>query len=219
METGFNEVMDLVCQGFIFARDRETSVPFAVELRQVEEEVPTQTVAFHFRNDRPDVKERMLKKFKDAISIYSPYRSKKTWFGREVGFLPRQNVSWDDLILPQFVLDHLDRYVVDFFRNKDAWRAHGAPMHRSILLSGKPGVGKTLIGKVLADTLEGISFLWVTPAANYLIPEAFSMARELAPSIIFFEDLDFLAASRYGMVSSRLGDFLTELRAMSIFPA
>jgi hypothetical protein len=211
--TGYKEETNLLDRGLIFAKDPETHVPFAISLCNVffsREE--NQVIHFIFRNDRPDVKHSILEKFNDALSKYNPYRGKKTCIGKEVSFLPPQNVGWEDLILPQFVFDHINKYIVNFFRDKEVWKSHGVPMHRSILLSGKPGVGKTMIGKVLANTLAGVSFMWVTPEAFDRVSSVFNLARDIAPVIVFLEDLDFIAASRNGsMVSACLGEFLAEL--------
>lgn len=69
---------------------------------------------------------------------------------------------------------------------------------RGLILSGPPGNGKTLIGKILASSGEG-NFIWIT--ANDIqegntvnISSIFEFARLISPCILFIEDLDLSGA-------------------------
>ena len=55
-------------------------------------------------------------------------------------------------------------------RDAETWRAQGVTVPRSLLLTGPPGVGKTEIGRTLANE-SGLGFLAATTAdvkANFL---------------------------------------------------
>uniref|UniRef100_A0A7C3N5Q6 AAA family ATPase n=1 Tax=Candidatus Methanomethylicus mesodigestus TaxID=1867258 RepID=A0A7C3N5Q6_9CREN len=94
---------------------------------------------------------------------------------------------------------------------------------KGFLLWGEPGCGKTYLSKAIAKESDA-SFLYV-PAAQLLInakwvgePEKnikdlFGIARRNAPSIVFFDEFDVIAAKRRGdPVSDRLtAQILTEL--------
>jgi ATP-dependent 26S proteasome regulatory subunit len=86
-------------------------------------------------------------------------------------------------------------------------------MRRGLILAGPPGTGKTLLGKVLADTLN-VSFLWVSPrhvrnATSF--QEIMSLARFVAPVVVFLEDLDLFAEEREGNKWMGLGELMNQL--------
>ncbi|MDD1664309.1 MAG: AAA family ATPase, partial [Methanomicrobiales archaeon] len=95
---------------------------------------------------------------------------------------------------------------------------------KGVLLYGPPGTGKTLIAKAVA-TESGANFIpvrgpqllskWVGESER-AVREIFKKARQVAPSIIFFDEIDALTAQR-GMESgthvlaSVLNQILTEM--------
>jgi transitional endoplasmic reticulum ATPase len=95
---------------------------------------------------------------------------------------------------------------------------------RGVLLYGPPGTGKTLIAKAVANE-SGANFIairgpqllskWVGESER-AVREIFKKARQVAPSIIFFDELDALAPVRGGEVGSHvmesvLNQILTEI--------
>lgn len=95
---------------------------------------------------------------------------------------------------------------------------------RGVLLYGPPGTGKTLIAKAVANE-SGANFIairgpqllskWVGESER-AVREVFKKARQVAPSIIFFDEVDALAPARgtsgdSHVIESVLNQFLTEL--------
>jgi transitional endoplasmic reticulum ATPase len=95
---------------------------------------------------------------------------------------------------------------------------------RGVLLYGPPGTGKTLIAKAVAHE-SGANFIairgpqllskWVGESER-AVREIFKKARQVAPSIIFFDELDALAPVRGSEVGSHvmetvLNQILTEI--------
>jgi transitional endoplasmic reticulum ATPase len=94
---------------------------------------------------------------------------------------------------------------------------------RGVLLSGPPGTGKTLIARALATAcqanfiaVKGPELLsrWVGESERG-VRETFQRARQVAPCVLFLDELDALAPARGGLgnpVADRvIGQLLTEL--------
>ncbi len=122
--------------------------------------------------------------------------------------------GWDDILLPDATKQLIRRHVDGFLANRLRLRGLGVKMRRGLILTGPPGTGKTLLGKVLAHTLRGVSFIWVAPRH---IPNARSfngiieLARFVAPTVVFLEDLDLFAEERDRNGWAGLGELMQQL--------
>jgi cell division protease FtsH len=94
--------------------------------------------------------------------------------------------------------------VIRYLRDPAPYRAVGAKVPRGVLLSGAPGLGKTLMAKALAGEAEvpffaasGSDFveLFVGNGARKM-RALFKQCRKHAPCILFIDELDALASSR-----------------------
>lgn len=92
--------------------------------------------------------------------------------------------------------------------------AAGVRARGGLILTGPPGTGKSTLGRELAASASA-TFVWATPgdlSTSEEIAELFAMARWLAPTILFLEDLDLIAESRErGGRASVLGQLMNEL--------
>lgn len=107
--------------------------------------------------------------------------------------------TWDDVYLPERVKAEI-RFHAEFLlrHGPAALQALGIRCRRGLILHGRPGTGKTLIGRILASTLRA-TFLWATPkslAKAEQVGEVLDLARLLAPTVLFLEDIDLLAEDR-----------------------
>jgi len=121
--------------------------------------------------------------------------------------------SWDDVLLPERTIRMVRTHVEGFLRHRLRLKGLGVKARRGIILAGPPGTGKTLLGKVLADTL-GVSFMWVSPrhienAASF--DTVLSLARFVAPAVVFLEDLDLFAEERDSNRWVGLGELMNQL--------
>jgi cell division protease FtsH len=121
--------------------------------------------------------------------------------------------GWDDILLSEQAKQTIRTHVDRFLNNRLRLRALGVKMRRGLILAGPPGTGKTLLGKVLSDTLD-VSFLWVSPRhvrSATSFEEIMSLARFVAPVVVFLEDLDLFAEERDGNNSMGLGELMNQL--------
>jgi SpoVK/Ycf46/Vps4 family AAA+-type ATPase len=129
---------------------------------------------------------------------------------------------WETLVLDAGVLERL-KLTCMLVRDAETWRAQGVTVPRSLLLTGPPGVGKTEIGRTLANE-SGLGFLAATTAdvkANFLgqsgnrVKQLFERARAKAPVILFLDELDIIAPARMGgndaLTDEIVGQLLQEL--------
>jgi transitional endoplasmic reticulum ATPase len=142
-------------------------------------------------------------------------------------FVTISNVTWDDVGGLAEAKEQLQNLVERPLREPEVFRAAGVTPPTGILLYGPPGTGKTLVAKALAKAC-GVNFLamdgpevftkWLGESEE-AIRHIFRVARQLAPSIIFFDQLDALAPLRGADSGSRttervVNQLLAELDGM-----
>jgi cell division protease FtsH len=98
------------------------------------------------------------------------------------------------------------REIVDFLRDPDRYRRLGAEIPRGVLLSGPPGTGKTLLARAVAGEAD-VPFFSIS-ASEFVemivgvgasrVRDLFDQAKQVAPSIIFIDELDAIGRSRSG---------------------
>lgn len=149
------------------------------------------------------------------------------------------NVSWDDVGGLDEVKRLLKEVVEWPLKSPESYRDIGIEAPKGVLLYGPPGTGKTLLAKAIAHeseanfiTAKGSELLskWYGESEKR-IAEVFKRARQVAPSIIFLDELDSLAPIRGAsasepQVTARIlnqllseMDGLEELRAVVVIGA
>ena len=116
------------------------------------------------------------------------------------------NVVWDDIGGLDGVKQLLVEAVEWPLRNSESFRRLGIDAPKGILLYGPPGTGKTMLAKAVANesdanfiTVKGSALLskWYGESEKK-VEEIFRRARQVAPSIIFLDELDALVPVRGG---------------------
>ncbi len=154
--------------------------------------------------------------FRDALKEINPSAM------REV-FLEVSHVQWSDVGGLSDEKEEVRETVEYPLTRREKFENLGIEPPKGVLLYGPPGTGKTLIAKAVANE-SGANFIpvrgpqllskWVGESER-AVREVFRKARQVAPSIIFFDELDALAPARSGgsesrVVESVLNQILTE---------
>lgn len=114
------------------------------------------------------------------------------------------NVTWEDIGGLDNVKSLLTEVVEWPLRYSESFRRIGVEAPKGVLLYGPPGTGKTLLAKAIANeseanfiTVKGSDILskWYGESEKH-IAEIFKKARQVAPAIIFLDELDALAPMR-----------------------
>ncbi|HEV2569797.1 CDC48 family AAA ATPase [Sphingomonas sp.] len=124
---------------------------------------------------------------------------------REV-MVQKPDVRWDDVGGLDDARERLREGVELPLKNPDAFRRLGIRPAKGFLLYGPPGTGKTLLAKAVAREAEA-NFI-ATKSSDLLskwygeseqqIARLFARARQVAPTVIFIDELDSLVPARGG---------------------
>ncbi|WP_375382688.1 CDC48 family AAA ATPase [uncultured Sphingomonas sp.] len=116
------------------------------------------------------------------------------------------NVRWEDVGGLDAAQEWLKEGVELPLKDPDAFRRLGIRPAKGFLLYGPPGTGKTLLAKAVAREAQA-NFI-ATKSSDLLskwygeseqqIARLFSRARQVAPTVIFIDELDSLAPARGG---------------------
>lgn len=137
-------------------------------------------------------------------------------FGKEA----TSNIHFDDVAGIDEEKQQLQE-IVCFLKDPEKYTEMGAKIPKGILLTGDPGVGKTLLAKAIAGEAD-VPFFQVTGSSfddTYVgvgsgrVRTLFKKARAKAPSIIFIDEIDTIGAKRYSSESRSSEQTLNQLLA------
>ncbi len=148
----------------------------------------------------PEVLEKLVvnqEDFSNALRIVRPSAM------REV-LVETPNISWENVGGLGTIKQELKEAVEWPMKYPESFERMGIRPSRGILLYGPPGTGKTLLAKAVAKEsdanfiqIKGPSLLsmWVGKSEEG-VRKIFERARQVAPCIIFFDEIDSLAGKR-----------------------
>jgi hypothetical protein len=102
----------------------------------------------------------------------------------------------DEIVLPDEVLQVIERNVVGHVNHADALRQAGCGVRHGVLLHGPPGTGKTLVTRWLTRACPRCTVLVLTGKQYAFLRPTCRLAAEHAPSLVILDDVDLIAAHR-----------------------
>ena len=135
--------------------------------------------------------------------------------------------DFDDIAGMEELKARLQREVISPLHDPETYQEYDISAVNGILLHGPPGTGKTYLSKSLAGELD-YRYIEVTPSeitskyvgeASDNVEALFAAARANQPCVVFIDELDAIAGSRDGDMTSTerqmVNQFLEELSAIN----
>ncbi|WP_461462089.1 CDC48 family AAA ATPase [Methanobrevibacter sp.] len=181
------------------------------EINKSDEEIPEETLKKIIVNNAD---------FKEALKEIQPSAL------REV-LVQIPDVKWSDIGGLETAKQELQEAIEWPLKYPDKFKKFHVEPPRGILLYGDPGTGKTLLAKAVASesdanfiAIKGPELLskWVGESEKG-VREVFRKARQTAPTVIFFDEIDSIANARGDVGSSNVtqrvvNQLLTEIDGM-----
>ncbi|XP_032637614.1 nuclear valosin-containing protein-like isoform X2 [Chelonoidis abingdonii] len=120
------------------------------------------------------------------------------------GFVTVPDVTWADVGALEDIREELTMAILAPVRNPEQFKALGLTAPAGVLLAGPPGCGKTLLAKAVANE-SGLNFISVkgpellnmyVGESERAVRQVFQRARNSAPCVIFFDEVDALCPRR-----------------------
>lgn len=167
---------------------------------------------------KPSVTFKMLREY-EALADQYGRRAKKP---EKAEVIARPTLTWDDIAGLDNVKEALREAIELPLKHPELLKAYGVKPSKGVLLFGPPGCGKTFLAKVVASEsqahflhIKGPELLQQTIGQSEAqLRDIFTRARENAPCVLFFDEIDALAGARGTADASGtqiLQQFLTEM--------
>jgi hypothetical protein len=149
--------------------------------------------------------ERVLAELRTLMAEHNVYRGRvleltaRHFHGEQgapltVRSLP--DVAREQIVLPEGVLEIVERQAFGFARHAERLRASGRHLRRGLLLHGPPGVGKTLTAMYLATRMPERTVVLLTGQSLGAVGASVDLATALQPAMVVLEDVDLVAMER-----------------------
>jgi proteasome regulatory subunit len=124
--------------------------------------------------------------------------------------IEKPNLKWSDVGGLQQQIQEIKEVIELPLKKPELFKKIGIQPPKGVLLYGEPGTGKTLLAKAVASATNS-TFIEVVGSelvqkfigeGAKLVHEMFLLAKEKAPTIIFIDELDAIAATRIDVGTS-----------------
>ena len=155
---------------------------------------------------QPETASTFLAEIREGMLLHNVYRGQLLSLGNPHGpfgeggamveFLAIPEIERDAVVLPEGVLERVERHTAGFAAHADKLLAAGRHLKRGLLLHGPPGTGKTLTAMYLVGRMPGRTTLVLSGGSYGLVSPTCELARNLQPSMVILEDVDLVAEER-----------------------
>ena len=169
----------------------------------------------------------VLSKMKPSITLAQAeeYDRLRLMYERKMHRVEREEerIGWADVRGLEELKASLRSYMDLVFTKRGAMADFRMRASKGVLLFGPPGCGKTYLMRAAANelgvpiqTIEGPSLLSTGRDGGAAIKEIFYLARENAPSVVLFDDIDLVASAQDRSLEARnlLSLFLAQVDAV-----
>jgi hypothetical protein len=208
-----SEMLDCVVRGIYLLRFQEQ--PIVVMLRKGDHLLrtsPTLELMAHRRDQAQAAFSELLAEA-NRRSVFkgkclSLQKERESLEAFQVRFHEWPPVARDTIVLPEAVMQVVERNVLGILQHGEKLRQSGWSNRHGVLFHGPPGTGKTLVVRYLAQASKNHTVVLLSGKQLGAIRESCEIARLLAPSIVVVEDVDLIAEDRS---TNRQPVFLAEL--------
>lgn len=136
-------------------------------------------------------------------------------------FLEKPAINFSHVGGMQRIKEEIAIKIIQPLKNPELYKAFGKKIGGGILLYGPPGCGKTYIAKATAGEinakfisigLHDILDMWIGNSEKNL-HAIFELARQHAPCVLFFDEVDAMGASRSDMKQSAMRHVINQFLA------
>lgn len=144
--------------------------------------------------------------FRSALGVCNPSALRET-------VVETPNTTWDDIGGLENVKRELRELVQYPVEHPEMYHKFGMEPSKGVLFYGPPGCGKTLLAKAIANecqanfiSIKGPELLtmWFGESESN-VRDVFDKARQAAPCVLFFDELDSIAKARGGSLGDAGG--------------
>ena len=209
LEIGYKKYKNVVDEGVLFIKRGSRSI--VLDIAYNRENTYNFTVYSHI--DDSNLASEFLGNLKSHAEKHNYLRKQKifpdcTFIELNTGY------DWDSVILDKKIKKAIQKNIFSLTDNIEIYIKNGIALKRGLILKGEPGVGKTMVGKVLCSSCD-CAVIWVTPKfleRSHNIANIMSLARDLSPSILFLEDIDLYGSERdHNANKAILGELMNQL--------
>lgn len=118
--------------------------------------------------------------------------------------------DWGDIAIPDYFRTEVEENIIWPVKYHEKIKAANLRIPRGLVFEGERGMGKTLLSKIIANKIEGGTFIKSKPSDIQRLgwDYVFEVARTLEPSILYIEDIETLtpAKIRFGGMIASVGE-------------
>lgn len=162
----------------------------------------------------------LLRKNRESNTVHSSSQLAKEPVGHSQEIKPEstESISFKSIAGIQDIKEDLEE-IISFLKHPYRFKKYGIRMPKGVLLIGPPGSGKTLIAKAISSEASvpffyhsGSSFVHIYAGMGAKrVQELFKKAQEMAPSIIFIDEIDSVGKSRNSLDNNERETTLNQL--------